>query len=501
MSFLTFIGLTKRFPGVLALDDVSFAVARGSCHALMGENGAGKSTLGKILAGVDTADHGEIHLDGQRIQPATPLAARGLGIAMVHQELAFCPNLTVAENLCLGDFPGRGGWVDRARMREIARGMLHEIEADFDVDQPISQLTTGQEQVVQIAAALGVNARVIVMDEPTSSLSAGEAEHLFQLIAHLKQRGITLLYVSHRMEEIFQLCDAVTVLRDGRHVVTERIAETNPERVIHQMVGREVVSVTPRHLARELGPEVLRVENLSSPGKFQNISFTLRAGEVLGFAGLVGAGRSEIAQAIFGLDPCATGRVSVQGHELPVGNIHAALAAGLGLLPEDRKRQGLVLGMNCRANGSLAALDRLTHLGFVQRRAEDALVRGYAERLRVKTPSLDTLIAGLSGGNQQKIALAKWLARDCGVLIVDEPTRGVDVGAKAEIHALLDELAGQGMALLVISSELPEVMNLSRRILVLRQGTVAGELARVDFSQARLLRLMAGVESVRSESG
>ena len=493
MAFLTFRNLTKRFPGVLALAEVSFEVERGSCHALMGENGAGKSTLGKILAGVDTADHGEMHLDGQLIQPATPLAARGLGIAMVHQELAFCPNLTVAENLCLGDFPRSAGWVDRARMREIARGMLREIQAELDVDQPISQLTTGQEQVVQIAAALGVNARVIVMDEPTSSLSAGEAEHLFQLMAQLKERGLTVLYVSHRMEEIFQLCDAVTVLRDGRHVATERIGDTNSERVIHQMVGREVISVTPRHLARELGPEVLRVENLSSPGKFQNISFTLRAGEVLGFAGLVGAGRSEIAQAVFGLDPNATGRVSVRGRALPLGDIRAALAAGLGLLPEDRKRQGLVLGMNCRANGSLAALDRLTHAGFIQRRAEDALVRGYAERLRVKTPSLDTVIAGLSGGNQQKIALAKWLARECGVLIVDEPTRGVDVGAKAEIHALLDELAEQGMALLVISSELPEVMNLSRRILVLRQGAMAGELAREDFSQARLLRLMAGM--------
>src|SRR5213593_2228415 len=331
--FLQFDRMTKRFPGVLALDSVSFAVERGSCHALMGENGAGKSTLGKVLAGVYTADEGEMRLDGKVIHPATPLAARHLGIAMVHQELAFCPNLTVAENLCLGALPARFGWVDRARMRERARGMLREIEADFDVDQPIGQLTTGQEQLVQIAAALGVNARVIVMDEPTSSLSAGESEHLFHLLSHLKQRGITVLYVSHRLDEIFRLCDTVTVLRDGRHVATENTGATNRDRVIHQMVGREVVSVTPRHLDRELGDELLRVENLSSPGRFRAVNFSLRAGEVLGLAGLVGAGRTEVARALFGIDVQATGNVFVRGKPLGLGNVNTALAAGIGLLP------------------------------------------------------------------------------------------------------------------------------------------------------------------------
>ena len=473
--FLQFDRMTKRFPGVLALDSVSFAVERGSCHALMGENGAGKSTLGKVLAGVYTADEGEMRLDGKVIHPATPLAARHLGIAMVHQELAFCPNLTVAENLCLGALPARFGWVDRARMRERARGMLREIEADFDVDQPIGQLTTGQEQLVQIAAALGVNARVIVMDEPTSSLSAGESEHLFHLLSHLKQRGITVLYVSHRLDEIFRLCDTVTVLRDGRHVATENTGATNRDRVIHQMVGREVVSVTPRHLDRELGDELLRVENLSSPGRFRAVNFSLRAGEVLGLAGLVGARRTEVARALFGVDVQATGNVFVRGKPLGLGNVNTALAAGIGLLPEDRKRLGLVLSMNCRENGSLASLGRLTRFGFVRRREERALVRRYADRLRVRTPSLENLIATLSGGNQQKVALAKWLARQCDILIVDEPTRGVDVGAKAEIHALLDELACEGLGIILISSELPEVMNLSRRILIMRDGNVAGQ--------------------------
>src|SRR6266566_2442454 len=496
MSFLAFKGITKRFPGVLALEGVCFEVEqRGSCHALVGENGAGKSTLGKILAGVYVADEGEILLESQTIHTPNPLAARKLGIAMVHQELAFCPNLTVAENLCLGDLPRRAGWLDRRRLRNQARAMLDEIEADFDVDQPISRLSTGQEQLVQIAAALGTKAQVIVMDEPPSSLSVRESEHLFELLAKLKQRGITVIYVSHRLEEIFRLCDTVTVLRDGRHVATERITATNPERVSHQMVGREVKQYTAQHLSRDLGQELLRVEGLSSPGKFSNISFTLRAGEILGFAGLVGAGRSEVASAIFGLDPAATGKVFVRGKELPLGSVTAALRAGIGFLPEDRKRLGLVLTMNCRENTSLAVLRRLSLAGFVRRREERALAKRYVEQLRVKTHSLETPMVGLSGGNQQKIALAKWLARQCAILIVDEPTRGVDVGAKAEIHHLLDELACQGLALLAISSELPEVMNLSRRILVMRQGIIAGELARAEFSQPALMRLMAGVEA------
>jgi ABC-type sugar transport system ATPase subunit len=495
VPFVSYKNITKRFPGVLALDDVSFDIERGSCHALIGENGAGKSTLGKILAGVYQPDGGQVLLDGKAIHAPTPLAARKLGIAMVHQELAFCPNLTVAENLCLGDLPNHAGWLDRRRMREQARGMLKQIETEFDVDLPISRLSTGQEQLVQIAAALGTNAQVVVMDEPTSSLSVKESEHLFHLLAKLKQRGITVIYVSHRLEEIFRLCDAVTVLRDGRHVATEPITATNPDRIIHQMVGREVKQYTSSHLQNEPGEELLRVENLSSPGKFSDVNFTLRAGEILGFAGLVGAGRSEIAGAIFGLDPLATGNVFVRGRPLALGNVTGALRAGVGLLPEDRKRLGLVLSMNCRENTSLAVLRRLSIAGFVRRRQERSLVQRYIELLRVKTPDMDAPISGLSGGNQQKIALAKWLARECAILIVDEPTRGVDVGAKAEIHHLLDELACRGLGLIVISSELPEVMNLSRRIIVMRQGRMAGELPRSEFSQPALLRLMAGFEA------
>ena len=493
MPFLEFSGITKRFPGVLALDGVSFSVERGTCHALIGENGAGKSTLGKILAGVHTADSGELKINGRIIQPTNPLVARELGIAMVHQELAFCPNLSVAENLCLGDLPRRAGFVNHPELRARARAMLATIGADIDPDTIIGTLSTGREQLVQIAAAVGTGAKVIVMDEPSSSLSATETAELFRLVRELKARGITLIYVSHRIEELFAICDNITVLRDGHHVVTESIASTTPHRVVTQMIGRELLIATPHHLTRPLGDECLRVTALNSPRKFSNINLSVRAGEIVGIAGIVGAGRSEVVEAIFGLDPAATGSLAVKEKPLPLGSLTTALAAGVGLVPEDRKRQGLVLGLNCRENTCLAALPALTTFGWVRRAAEQTLAERYTKRLRVKAPSLETITAGLSGGNQQKIALAKWLARSCDVLLIDEPTRGVDVGAKAEIYQLLDELACEGKALLVVSSELPELIGLCRRILVMREGRIAGEVSRDDFSEATLMRLMAGV--------
>ena len=493
MPFIEFSGITKRFPGVLALDGVSFSVERGTCHALIGENGAGKSTLGKILAGVHTADSGELKMAGRIIQPTNPLVARELGIAMVHQELAFCPNLSVAENLCLGDLPRRAGFVNRPELRARARAMLATIGADIDPDTIIGTLSTGREQLVQIAAAVGTGAKVIVMDEPSSSLSANETAELFRLVRELKARGITLIYVSHRIEELFAICDNITVLRDGHHIATESIASTTPQRVVTQMIGRELLLATPNHLTRPLGDECLRVTALSSPRKFSNINLSVRAGEIVGIAGIVGAGRSEVVEAIFGLDPAATGSLTVKEKPLPLGSLATALAAGVGLVPEDRKRQGLVLGLNCRENTCLAALPALTTFGWVRRAAEQTLAERYTKRLRVKAPSLETITAGLSGGNQQKIALAKWLARSCDVLLIDEPTRGVDVGAKAEIYQLLDELACEGKALLVVSSELPELIGLCRRILVMREGRIAGEVGRDDFSEATLMRLMAGI--------
>lgn len=494
MPFLEFRDVGKRFPGVLALAGVTFGIERGSCHALIGENGAGKSTLGKILAGIHSADTGTILLEGAAIAPASPRAARDLGIAMVHQELAFCPNLSVAENLCLGALPqGRGGWVDRSALRRRAQAMLAEIGADVDPDALIGTLSTGHEQRVQIAAAVGTGARIIVMDEPTSSLSAGETRELFRLVRLLRERGITLIYVSHRLEELFALCDTLTVLRDGRHVSTERIAETQPRRVVAQMIGRELHGATPAHLTRPAGPVRLETQGLSSPGRFSDVSLTLRAGEIVGLAGLVGAGRSETVQAIFGLDPAVTGAVRVSDRPLPRASVSAALAAGLGLLPEDRKRQGLVLGLNCRENTALASLPALSTCGWMRRGRERRLAEEYAQRLRVRAASVETIVAGLSGGNQQKIALAKWLARRCDVLLIDEPTRGVDVGAKAEIYQLLDELACEGKAILMVSSELPELLGLCGRILVMRAGRLVADFPRAGATEATLMQAMAGV--------
>lgn len=491
MAFLSVEHVSKTFPGVRALDDVSVEFDKGSIHALMGENGAGKSTLGKIIAGVYTPDKGVIKLDGQEVKPTDPRVAQQLGLAIVHQELAFCPNMTVAENLMLGTMPANAGFVNWSKLRDRAKALLHEIGSDIDPDMPLEQLTTGQEQMVQIASCVGTNAKMIIFDEPTSSLSTRESEHLFELMGRLKARGVSMAYVSHRMDEIFRICDTITVLRDGKYVATDPIAGTNRERVIRQMVGREVLTERPKYLDLQPGEEILRVENLSSTGKFQNVSFNVHRGEIVGMAGLVGAGRSETATAIFGLDRHAKGEVYVKGKKLPLGKVNESMRRRVGFLPEDRKRAGLVLSMSVADNVSLAHIDYFSAFGFVDRKREVTEIERLTKRLRVKAPSLETITAGLSGGNQQKVALAKWLARACDLLIVDEPTRGVDVGAKAEIYHLLDEVACQGVAILMISSELPEVMNLSRRILVLREGFLTGEVARENFSQEALLHLMA----------
>jgi ABC-type sugar transport system ATPase subunit len=488
-----FESITKRFPGALALEKVTFSVASGSCHALCGENGAGKSTLGKILAGIYRPDEGQVVVLGQPVSFRGPEDALAAGIGMVHQELAFCENLSVAENLCLGTLPTKAGFLSRDAMRRRAEEMLTVIGAAIHVGRRVGDLTTGQQQMLQIAIAVGRSARIIIFDEPTSSLSQHEAEKLYDLIARLRARGVTCIYVSHRMEEIFRLCDRVTVMRDGRHIATKPIADLTPADLVHMMIGRRLEEYFPRHVTGSPGEELLRVEGLSSPGRFRNVSFSVRTGEVVGFAGLVGAGRSEIAHALFGLDPEVTGHVSVQGRAVHVRSPVDAMRAGIGLVPEDRKRQGLVLSMSALANTTLAILHTLARLLFIMHRAERALAASYFERLRVRASGLDAATAGLSGGNQQKLVLAKWLAARSRVLILDEPTRGVDVGAKAEIHALIDQLAESGNAVVLISSELPEVLNLSTRILVLREGQIVGELSRAEANQFAVMRLMAGV--------
>jgi ribose transport system ATP-binding protein len=490
---IAFRGVTKRFPGALALDDVTFDVAAGSMHALCGENGAGKSTLGKILAGIHTADAGEVRLFGRPLASATPQDALEAGVGMVHQELSFCDNLSVAENLCLRALPSRGPFLSKPEMWRQAETLLSVIDARLDVRRLVGALTIGQQQVLQIAAAVGHGARVIVFDEPTSSLSQHEAEKLYELIATLQQRGVTGIYVTHRMEEIFRLCDTVTVLRDGRHVATAPARSLDTAKVVEMMIGRKLAEYFPPESESGSGPERLRVTGLTSPVGFDDISFGVRSGEVVGMAGLVGAGRSEVARAIFGLDRRVTGRIVLNGQTVTIRSPRQAMRMGIGLVPEDRKRQGLVLSMSSLANMTLAILPSLARATLVRRQAERVVGQQYFDRLRVRAASMLTPAAGLSGGNQQKLVLAKWLAAHCEVLILDEPTRGVDVGAKAEIHTLIGELAAQGVAVLLISSELPELLHLASRILVLREGRIVGELARGEATQDALMRLMAGV--------
>lgn len=493
--FIQFRNITKRFAGVTALDNVSLSIERGECHGLMGENGAGKSTLGKVLAGIYRPDAGEIIIDGDPCGACTPSDALKAGIGMVHQELAFCPDLTVAENLCMGQYPRKLGiLVDRAEMNRRAEKLLAQIGVHLDVTQPMRALSTAQEQLVQIASAVGTNARILVFDEPTSSLSEPEAQQLFLLIEQLKQRGVTTIYVSHRMPELFRLCDRISVLRDGKYVGTVDRAQATQDVIVRMMIGRSVEEYFPQHLSGKVGKPLLKVRHLTSPGVFEDVNFEIRAGEIVGFAGLVGAGRSEIAKAIFGLDRSARGSVEIDGQLLRLGDIRDAMRRGIGFLPEDRKRQGLVLMMSCRANLSMAMLDRLQRMGLLSHAGERQVAHEYFRKLNIKAPTIETPVQGLSGGNQQKVAISKWLARGAKLLIVDEPTRGVDVGAKAAIHQLIDDLAQQGVGIMLISSELPEVLNLSTRILVMRGGRIVGEVARDQATQESVLRLMAGVE-------
>lgn len=490
-----FAGITKRFPGVTALHDVSFEVAAGSCHAVCGENGAGKSTLGKILAGLLAPDAGTLWLEGREVRFGSPRNALAAGVAMVHQELALCGNLSVAENLCLGSLPARRAFVSRRRLHERARELLASVGADTDPSRRVDTLTVAEQQRVQIAAAVGSGARVIVFDEPTSSLAEPEAVRLYNLIGQLTAGGVTVLYVSHRMHEIFRLCDTVTVLRDGQHVATQPTTSLDEASLVQLMIGRKLDQYFPAHVGHARGKELLRVEALTHPGRFDNVTFSVHAGEVVGLAGLVGAGRSEIAQALFGLDAEVAGAVYLRGQRVRVRSPRQAMALGFGLVPEDRKRQGLVLSLLARENTTLPTLHQVSRHTWIQRRRERALALEYFDRLGVRASLCEATTSALSGGNQQKLVLAKWLAAGSRLLILDEPTRGVDVGAKAELHAWIDRLASEGTGILLISSELPELLNLSTRIIVLRGGRIIGEVARDRADQDLLLRMMTGLDA------
>jgi len=484
--------VSKSFPGVKALRDVGFTVETGSVHAVVGENGAGKSTLMRIIAGVNRPDEGRLFLNDRELHLHNTHDAQRNGIGIVHQELNLAPNLSVVENICLGIEPGIGGvFVDRTAARERAAAVSRRMGVTIPLDTKVGDLSIAQQQLIEICKALVHAPRLLILDEPTSSLSETETTVLFKVVADLKADGVTMLYISHRMREVFSICDAVTVLRDGRHVRTMPLAGATPDEVVRLMVGRDLGAVARTAAARMDGETVLSVRGLTREPWYRDISFDLCRGEIVGLAGLMGAGRSETALGIFGAPPIDAGEIRVEGRPVKIGKPKEALKLGIGLVPEDRKRQGLFLGLSVGANLSLSAPFRFARRGLIDFAAERTLIDRYVRRLAVKTPSTAQAVGLLSGGNQQKVVLAKWLATDPKILIVDEPTRGVDVGAKAEIYTLMRELADEGLAILMISSDLPEILTVSDRVLVMRDGRLTGELSRDEADEEKIMALAA----------
>ena len=471
-------GIDKRFPGVHALKSVDFDLRAGEVHALMGENGAGKSTLMKCLSGVYQPDAGRILIDGQAVALPTPKAAQDLGIGIIHQELALMRDLTVAQNIWIGREPRLSfGRIDEARQNAEAAAILSRMNLGIDPRTPVSRLTIAHQQMVEIAKALSYRSRVLIMDEPTAALNDAEIAELFAIIARLRAEGVGIIYISHKMDEIRRISDRVTVMRDGAHVGTVAAAETPIARIIALMVGRELTDEKAAIPDLSAAETALEVRDLSRGPELRGISFSLRRGEILGFAGLMGAGRTELARAIFGAEPADAGRILVHGREVSIRSPADAVREGIGYLSEDRKHYGLALGMDLRANIAMASLPRHADaIGRIDEQALGRIARDYIERLRIRTPGDWQEVRLLSGGNQQKVVIAKWLLRDCDILIFDEPTRGIDVGAKAEIYRLLGDLAAGGKAIIVISSELPEVLRLSHRIAVMCEGRLTGIL-------------------------
>jgi rhamnose transport system ATP-binding protein len=483
---------TKAFGAVAALVDGTIELRAGQAHALVGENGAGKSTLVKILAGVHAPDTGELLLDGKPITLSGPAAAQAAGISIIYQEPTLFPDLSVAENIFIGRHPlASGRRIDRTRMYDQAALTFARLGVPIDPRRAARGLSVADQQIVEIAKAISFNARVFVMDEPTAALTAVEVDRLFEVITTLRAQGATVLFISHRLDEVKAICQQITIMRDGRFVRTDPVDAISVDEIIRSMVGRDLSVMFPKTPTTP-GDEVLRVEGLSRIGTFTDVSFTVRAGEIVALAGLVGAGRSEVARAIFGIDHRDAGTVTVNGRTLQPGKPTAAMAAGIGFVPEDRRQQGLVMDLALDHNAALASLRRLSRFGLIRRSSERRLARDWAGRLQLKYGNLADTATTLSGGNQQKLVLAKWLSRRPQLLIIDEPTRGIDVGTKAEVHRLLDELVGQGVAVLMISSELPEVLGVADRILVLREGRLVAELSRAEADEASIMRAATG---------
>ncbi|GAA1807361.1 sugar ABC transporter ATP-binding protein [Nesterenkonia flava] len=490
-STLVMRGITKSFPGVKALTAVDLDVQAGEVHAIVGENGAGKSTLMKILAGVHPPDEGTVTIDGQAVRFDSPLAARKQGVGMVYQEINLVPDLTVAENISLGQLPSSAGVVNRRALNRTAARVLQELGARIDPQDLVGRLSVSQQQLVEIAKVYASQPRIVVFDEPTSSLSEHEAQALFRVLERMRANDIAIIYISHRLREVLDISDRVTVLRDGRMIDCRPAQGLTPQEMIRLMVGRDLDDVFPKREVT-IGNPVLEVSGLSRVGVFEDISLTAKAGEIVGLAGLVGAGRTEVARAIFGLDRHDAGSIRLNGQELTIRRPKSAVRAGIAYVPEDRKRDGVALSLSVKDNISLSVLRRVSKLGWIRRGQERVLAQQKAEELYVSPPAIDRKVATFSGGNQQKVVLAKWLATEPKVLILDEPTRGVDVGAKADIHTIIGELAERGVAIIMISSELPEILAVSDRVYVLHEGRMTAELERSDATEESVMSAATG---------
>lgn len=478
----------KTFGPVLALADGTIELRPGKIHALAGENGAGKSTLVKIMAGLYQRDSGEFEVEGKPVAFRSPSDSKAAGISVIYQEPTLFPDLSVAENIFVGRQPrGSLGMVDHKAMRREAAKIFQQLEVPIDPAQLADGLSIADQQIIEIAKAISLDAKVLIMDEPTAALSGHEVERLFAVAKSLRDQGAALMFISHRMEEVFELCDEVTVMRDGKYIITRQIAETSPTQIVQDMVGREIDQLFPKQ-ETTIGEVRLSVANLNRRGVFRDISFELHSGEILGLSGLVGAGRSEVARAIMGIDPIDSGEVTLVGEKLPGGNPMAAIRAGLGFVPEDRRKQGLVMDLSVLRNTSLTLRHSLAKFGIINPVTEAKVAAEWDDRLQVKTATPHHEVSTLSGGNQQKVVLAKWLATHPKVLIVDEPTRGIDVGTKAEVHRLLSSLAADGVAILMISSELPEILGMSDRVLVMCEGAITGEFSRDEATPENVMQ-------------
>jgi ABC-type sugar transport system ATPase subunit len=486
------VDITKQFPGTLALDHVRLELLPGEIHAVMGENGAGKSTLMKILSGVYTADSGEIRLEGQPIHPATPHDALKLGIAIVHQELSDVPTLTVAENIFAGHLPTNFlGMVNYQKLFRDADQVLEKMSVPVNPRAKVETLSIANRQLVEITKALSSRCKLLILDEPTSALTDSEADHLLSLLRRLADEGVGILYISHKLKEIFALADRVTVLRDGRYIGTEDVKAVTPDHIIRMMVGRELGAMYPDKTG-QTGDALFEVRNLRLPGSNSYNNLKLFQGEILGFAGLIGSGRSELARAIFGAEPKAEGEIFLRGEKVDLSSPQRAIALGIGYLPEDRKAAGLFLEMSVKLNVEAAVIPEVSRGGFIAPAKEVALAREYVHKLKISTPSIEQEVRRLSGGNQQKSLVSKWLSIKPKILIVDEPTRGIDVGAKKEIHFLLRSLADSGVGVIMISSELPEVLGMSDRILVMHEGAIAAEYPAAEATEEKIIRSASG---------